>query len=91
MYRLLDDEQSIRRQISSNFLKFEISPQISSNLLKNVDFQEKLLKSPLIQKTENCIFAISLLNKTNNLSVKSVKHNCILGHRRSISLHCLVV
>ena len=70
-------------QISSN-LKFLLkSPLISS---KNVDFQENLLKSPQIQKIENSILAI-----TNNLIVRAVKHNCILGHHGGISLYCLIV
>ena len=74
-------------QISSN-LKFLKSPLISS---KNVDFQENLIKSPQIQKIENPILAISLLNNTNNLSVRTVKHNCVLGRYGSISLYCVIV
>ena len=75
-------------QISSN-LKFLLkSPLISS---KNVDFQENLLKSPQIQKIENSILAISLLNNTNNLSVRAVNHNCIVGRHGNISLYCLIV
>ena len=105
---------------SSNLLKFEISPQISSNLLKkyrfsrkppqissnllkkyrfsrkppqisskNVDFPESLLKSPQIQRIENSILAISLLNNTNNL--RAVKHSCILGHHGNTSLYWLYV
>ena len=73
-------------QISSN-LKFLKSPLISS---KNVDFQENLIKSPQIQKIENPILAISLLNNSNNLSVRTVKHNCVLGHYGSIC-NCLFV
>ena len=42
----------------SNLLKFEIS-QIFTNLLKNVDFQENLLKPRQIQKLENSILAQS--------------------------------
>ena len=74
-------------QFCSN-LKFLKSPLISS---KNVDFQENLLKSPQIQKIENSILAISLLNNTNNLVVRAVKHNCLLGHHGIISLYCLIV
>ena len=76
------------------------SPRISSNLnfllrsllifSKNLDFEENL-KFPQIQKIENSILAISLLNNTNNLNVKAVKHNCILGQHGSISLYCLIV
>ena len=73
---------------SSNLLKFEFSPQISS---KNVDFHENLLKSPQILKMENSILEISLLNNTNNLSVRAVKRNCILGHYGSISFYFLIV
>ena len=43
------------------------------------------------RKIENFILAISLLNNTNNLSERAVKHNSILGHHGSISLYCLVV
>ena len=68
-------------------LKFLFKSIISS---KNVDFHENLLKSLQIQKIENSILAISLLNNANNLSVKTVKHNCI-GHHGSISLYCLFV
>ena len=71
-------------QISSNLNSFLKSPLISS---KNVDFPENLLKSAQIQKIENSILAISLLNNTNNLSLRAVKHNCILGHHGNISLH----
>ena len=75
-------------QISSN-LKFLLkSPLISS---KNVDFQENLLNSAHIQKIENPILAISLLNNTNNLSVRAVNHNCIVGRHGNISLYCLIV
>ena len=75
-------------QISSN-LKFLLkSPLMSA---KNVDFQENLLNSAQIQKIENPILAISLLNNTNNLSVRAVNHNCTLGHHGNISLHCLIV
>ena len=76
------------RQISSNLKFFLKSPLISS---KNADFQENLLKSPQIQKIENSILAISLLNNTNNLVVRAVKHNCILDHHGSMSLYCLIV
>ena len=73
-------------QISSN-LKFLLkSPLISS---KNVDFHENLLKSPKISKIENSILAISLVNNTNNLSLRAVKH--ILDHYGSISLYFLIV
>ena len=75
-------------QISPNLLKFEISPQVSSNLLKKCRFSRK---SPQIQKTENYILAISLLNNSNNFSVRAVKHNCVLDHHESISLYCLIV
>ena len=60
---------------------------------KNADFQEtsNLLKSPQIQNIENSILAILLLNNTNNVSVRAVKQNCILGHHGSISLYYLIV
>ena len=84
---------------SSNLLKFEISPQISSKNIdfpesllksplissKNIDFPESLIKSPQIQRIENSILAISLLNNTNNL--RAVKHSCILGHHGNTSLY----
>ena len=86
-------------QISSN-LKFEISLQISSYLKfliksplvssKNVDFQKILLKSLQIKK-KKIILSTSLLNNTNSLRLKAVKHNRILGHHGSISLYCLVI
>ena len=61
-------------QISSDMKFLLKSPLISS---KNVDFQENPLKSPQIQKIQNSILAILLLNNTNNLGVRAVKHNYI--------------
>ena len=54
-------------QISSN-LKFLLKSSLISS--KNVDFQENL-KSPQIQNIENPILANSLLNNTNNVSVRA--------------------
>ena len=86
--------------IDAGFPRLLKSPRISSNLnfllksllifSKNLDFEENL-KFPQIQKIENSILAISLLNNTNNLNVKAVKHNRILGQHGSISLYCLIV
>ena len=65
-------------------------PQISSNLKFLLKFslisskmqisKETFLKSQ-IQKIENSILAISLLNNTNI----AVKHNCVLG-----VFHCII-
>ena len=50
----------------------------SSNLLKKIHFQENLLKSPQIKKNRK--FHLGNLTVTNNLRVKAVKHNCVLGY-----------
>ena len=51
-----------------------------------------IFKSSQIQ-TENSNMAISLLNNINNLSIRAVKSNCILGNHESFILlfNCLVV
>ena len=54
-------------QISSN-LKFLLKSSLISS--KNVDFQENLT-SPQIQNIENPVLANSLLNNTNNVSVRA--------------------
>ena len=71
-------------QISPNL------PKISSNLLKKCRFSRNPPQISSNSKIQNSILAISLLNNTNKLSVKEVKHNFILGHHGSISLYCLV-
>ena len=68
-------------------MKFLLKSPLISSI--NVDFQENLLKPLQIQK--KIVLAISLLNNTNNLSLRAVKNNGILSHRGSISLYCLIV